>query len=116
MSIQPLFVLALSFFLYFSGKTSNTFYSEIYRYILIQKLREKKEGELQEPIVFSVRFKSEETCLFSGVDNSMVEEKYGFNLRDISGDLRKKSVFKVFLCFEIVFKKNLVHEFVVYRE
>lgn len=57
----------------------------------------KKRGELQEPIVFSVRSKSEETCLFSGVDNSMVEEKYGFNLRDISGDLRKKkSVFKVF--------------------
>lgn len=89
MSIQPLFVLALSFF--FSGKTSNTFYSKIYRYILGQKLKWKikKEG-LQEPIVFSVRFKSEETCLFSGVDNSMVEEKYGFNLRDISGDLRTK--------------------------
>lgn len=54
------------------------------------KTKKKKEGELQEPIVFSVRSKSEETCLFSGVDNSMVEEKYGFNLRDISGDLRRK--------------------------
>lgn len=92
MSIQPLFVLALSFFIFFFGKTSNTFYSEIYRYILRRKLRKKKEGELQEPIVFSVRSKSEETCLFSGVDNSMVEEKYGFNLRDISGDLRRKKI------------------------
>lgn len=71
------------------------------------KTKRKKEGELQEPIVFSVRSKSEETCLFSGVDKSMVEEKYGFNLRDISGDLRKNQFLKCFFVSKLFSRKIL---------